>query len=59
MDPIEMKLGESYEPIRCIIRSPFDRKLVASCGTKVVIMETKMGVAVENMFNTVKDRCEH
>ena len=57
MDPIEMKLGESHEPIRCIMKSHFDRKLIASCGTKVVVMETKTGVAVENMFNTIKDRC--
>ncbi|XP_035828110.1 leucine-rich repeat serine/threonine-protein kinase 2 isoform X2 [Aplysia californica] len=55
MDPIEMKLGESYEPVRCIMRSSVDRKLIASCGTKVIVMETKIGVAVETMFNTLKN----
>ncbi|CAL1534532.1 unnamed protein product [Lymnaea stagnalis] len=54
MDPIEMKLGECYEPVRCILRSSTDRKLIASCGTKVVVMETRIGVAVENIFNTVE-----
>ncbi|GFO07401.1 leucine-rich repeat serine/threonine-protein kinase 2, partial [Plakobranchus ocellatus] len=55
MDPIEMKLGESFEPVRCILRSSLDRKLIASCGTKVVVMETRTGVAVENVFDTVEN----
>ena len=56
MDPIEMKLGESFEPVRCILRSSIDRKLIASCGTKFVVMETRKGVAVENVFDTVENR---
>lgn len=56
MDPIEMKLGESYEPVRCIMRSGQERRIIASCGTKFVVMDTKMGVAVENMFDTVQNR---
>ncbi|KAK3762803.1 hypothetical protein RRG08_040498 [Elysia crispata] len=55
MDPIEMKLGETFEPVRCILRSPIDRKLIASCGTKFVVMETRKGVAVENVFDTVEN----
>uniref|UniRef100_A0A0B6ZU60 Protein kinase domain-containing protein n=1 Tax=Arion vulgaris TaxID=1028688 RepID=A0A0B6ZU60_9EUPU len=54
MDPIEMKLGEGYEPVRCIMRSGPERRTIASCGTKVVVMDTRMGVAVENIFDTVE-----
>jgi hypothetical protein len=46
-------LGESYEPLRCILRSQLDRKLLASCGTKIIVIETREGVAVEKIINTV------
>ncbi|XP_055882524.1 leucine-rich repeat serine/threonine-protein kinase 2-like isoform X3 [Biomphalaria glabrata] len=54
MDPIEINLGESYEPVRCIIRCSLDRKVIASCGAKIIVLETKRGVAVENIFNTLE-----
>ncbi|XP_059152219.1 leucine-rich repeat serine/threonine-protein kinase 2-like [Physella acuta] len=54
MDPIEMKLGESYEPVKCILYSSTEHKLIASCGTKFVVMEIKIGVAVVNIYNTVE-----
>lgn len=56
MDPIEMKLGDPHEPVRCIMRSGPDRKVIASCGTKIVVMDTKICVAVENIFDTVEGR---
>lgn len=56
MDPIEINLGESYEPVRCIIRCSLDRKVIASCGAKIIVLETKRGVAVENIFNTLEKK---
>ncbi|KAK7465050.1 hypothetical protein BaRGS_00037789, partial [Batillaria attramentaria] len=50
-DPIELKLGESYEPLRCIVRNIGDRKLIASCGTKIIVMDTREGVAVDKIIN--------
>ncbi|XP_076447984.1 leucine-rich repeat serine/threonine-protein kinase 2-like [Babylonia areolata] len=52
MDPIGLKLGESYEPLCCILSNVGDRKLIASCGTKIVVMDTREGVAVEKIINT-------
>ncbi|XP_070193267.1 leucine-rich repeat serine/threonine-protein kinase 2-like isoform X2 [Littorina saxatilis] len=52
MDPIELKLGESYEPLCCILRNNTDRKLLASCGTKIIVMDTREGVAVDKIINT-------
>ena len=56
MDPIELKLGESYEPLCCIQHNIGDRKLVASCGTKIIIMDTREGVAVDKMINIEESR---
>ncbi|KAH9504825.1 hypothetical protein Btru_062039 [Bulinus truncatus] len=58
MDPIEINLGESHEPVRCILRSNLERKLLASCGSKIIVLETKRGVAVENIFNTIENRSD-
>ena len=58
MNPIELKLGESYEPLCCILRSSIDRKLLASCGTKIIVMDTREGVALDKMINTDENRCE-
>ena len=57
MNPIELKLGESYEPLCCILRNSSDRKLIASCGTKIIVMDTREGVAVDKMINTDENRC--
>ena len=55
-DPMELKLGESYEPLCCILRSSIDKKLLASCGTKIIVMNTREGVALEKMIKTDEDR---
>ncbi|XP_025107353.1 leucine-rich repeat serine/threonine-protein kinase 2-like isoform X2 [Pomacea canaliculata] len=52
MNPIEIRLGESYEPICCILHNIVDRRLVVSCGTRIIVMDSREGVAVEKMITT-------
>lgn len=56
MDPIELKLGESYEPLRRIMCSSWEKKIVASCGTKIILIDTSKGVAVEKIVTTDENR---
>lgn len=56
MNPIEIRLGESYEPICCILHNIVDRRLVVSCGTRIIVMDSREGVAVEKMITTDDNR---
>ncbi|XP_041348341.1 leucine-rich repeat serine/threonine-protein kinase 2-like isoform X2 [Gigantopelta aegis] len=55
--PLCLNLGSKHEPIRCMVQ--MKNKVLASCGTRIFILNTKHGLAIENICDTVDNGLHH
>ena len=47
--------GQRHDAIRCMEVVPRRKRIYASCGTKVILLDIRQGIAMEKAIETVPD----
>nr|XP_022298273.1 leucine-rich repeat serine/threonine-protein kinase 2-like isoform X2 [Crassostrea virginica] len=55
LQPMCLSPGKSHEAVRCLEAHTRSRRVYASCGSKVVVISVRRGIAVEKILDTKKE----
>ena len=55
LQPMCLSPGKSHEAVRCLEAHTRSRRVYASCGSKVVVISVRRGIAVEKILDTKRE----
>lgn len=53
--PMYLSPGKKHEAVRCLEAHPRTRRVYSSCGSKIVVLSVRKGIALEKIVETRKE----